>query len=128
MWSTSPSNPFLKAFAAIPVSPRIAAHSIIAVEGDGPVETGDDGVVSYQSAHIPEARSELVVRSGHSVQSDPHTVTEVRRILLLHLAKACLKGCKPVTATRRRPVGHDAAQFQESGGIPDEQPSAQVSR
>jgi pimeloyl-ACP methyl ester carboxylesterase len=95
LWSMSPSNPLLQAFAAIPVSPRITAHSIIAVEGDGPVATGDDGVVSYQSAHISEAASELVVRSGHSVQSDPQTVREVRRILLLHLAEACPRGCTP---------------------------------
>jgi pimeloyl-ACP methyl ester carboxylesterase len=88
IWDMSPANPFLQAFASISVSSRIAAHSIIAVEGDGPVEAGDDGIVSYQSAHIPEAASELVVRSGHSVQSDPHTVDEVRRILLLHLAEA----------------------------------------
>jgi hypothetical protein len=89
----SPNNPTLSALAAIPVSAKIAAHSIIAVLGDGPVETGDDGVVSYESAHIPEAQSELVVRSGHSVQDDPHTVAEVRRILLLHLAGACPTGC-----------------------------------
>jgi hypothetical protein len=94
VWSMTPDNPALKALAATPVSPKVAAHSIIAVEGDGPVETGDDGVVSYKSAHIPEAKSELVVRSGHSVQSN-NTVAEVRRILLLHLAEACPKGCAP---------------------------------
>jgi pimeloyl-ACP methyl ester carboxylesterase len=88
LWSMSPSNPTLAALAETPVSPKISAHSIIAVEGDGPAESGDDGVVSYQSAHIPEAESELVVRSGHSVQADPRTVAEVRRILLLHLAQA----------------------------------------
>jgi len=91
----SPSNPLLQAFAAIPESPRVAAHSIIAVEGNGPIETGDDGVVSYQSAHIAEAESELVVPSGHSVQSDPRTVNEVRRIPWLHLAQACPRGCLP---------------------------------
>jgi pimeloyl-ACP methyl ester carboxylesterase len=93
LFSMSPGNPLLQTFAAIPVSPGVAAHSIIAVEGDGPIETGDDGVVSYQSAHIPEAVSELVVRSGHSMQSDPRTVNEVRRILLVHLALACPHGC-----------------------------------
>jgi pimeloyl-ACP methyl ester carboxylesterase len=97
VWSMTPDNPALQALASIPVSPNVAAHSIIAVEGDGPVETGDDGVVSYQSAHIPEAKSELVVRSGHSVQSNPHTVAEVRRILLQHLAEACPQGCTPST-------------------------------
>jgi hypothetical protein len=94
----TPDNPAVAALAAIPVSPQIAAHSIIAVQGDGPVETGDDGVVDYKSAHIPEARSELIVRSGHSMQDNPHTVAEVRRILLLHLAENCPRGCTPVTA------------------------------
>jgi pimeloyl-ACP methyl ester carboxylesterase len=107
LWSMSPSNPLLQALATIPVSPKIAAHSIIAVEGNGPVETGDDGVVSYQSAHIPEAESELVVRSGHSVQSNPRTVAEVRRILLLHLAEACPQGCAPPAVTRP-PVAYPA--------------------
>src|SRR5215470_16820934 len=104
VWSMTPANPLLQAFAAIPVSPHIAAHSIIAVQGDGPVETGDDGVVTYQSAHIPEAVSELVVRAGHSVQSDPQTVSEVRRILLLHLAEACPQSCVPVTTRGRQPL------------------------
>jgi pimeloyl-ACP methyl ester carboxylesterase len=98
VWSMTPDNPGLRALAAIPVSPNVAAHSIIAVQGDGPVETGDDGVVTYKSAHIDEARSELIVRSDHSVQSNPHTVAEVRRILLLHLAEACPHGCAPAPA------------------------------
>jgi hypothetical protein len=98
VWSMTPGNPGLQAFAKIPVSPDVEAHSIIAVQGDGPVESGDDGVVTYQSAHIDEAKSELVVRSGHSVQSNPHTVAEVQRILLEHLARACPKGCQPAAA------------------------------
>ena len=96
VWSMSPDNPALQTFAAIPIAPNVAAHSIIAVQGDGPIETGDDGVVTYQSAHIDGVQSELVVRSGHSVQSNPNTVAEVRRILLLHLAQACPRGCDAV--------------------------------
>jgi pimeloyl-ACP methyl ester carboxylesterase len=89
IWSMTPDNPLLQALAAIPIAPGITAHSIIAVQGDGPVETGTDGVVSYQSAHLDGVASELVIRAGHSVQSDPHAVAEVRRILLLHLAETC---------------------------------------
>jgi hypothetical protein len=88
----TPGNPVVDALAAIPIAPGISAHSIIAVQGNGPVETGDDGVVTYQSAHISGVDSELVVRSGHSVQSNPHTVAEVRRILLQDLARACSEG------------------------------------
>ena len=56
------------------------------MEGDGPKEKGDDGVVAYQSAHFDEAMSELVVRWNHSVQGHPAAIEEVRRILLEHAA------------------------------------------
>lgn len=82
----NPNNPGLKILAAIPIPPQIPAHSIIAVKGDGPKEEGDDGVVTYQSAHIEEAISEKVVRWNHSCQGQPEVIEEVRRILLEHLA------------------------------------------
>ena len=103
VWGMTPSNPILQVFAAIPMSPNVAVNSIIAVQGNGPIETGSDGVVTYKSAHIGGVESELVVRSGHSVQSNPNTVAEVRRILLLHLAKTCPHGCSPVSTTGARP-------------------------
>ena len=64
----SPRNPFIKTLSIIPIDPGVAAHSIIPVKGTGPVETGDDGVVKYESAHIDGVKSELVVRWEHSVQ------------------------------------------------------------
>ena len=68
------------------MAPSIKAHSIIAVEGDGPPEELNDGVVAYSSAHIEPVESELVVRpSSHSCQGNPHTIEEVRRILRLHV-------------------------------------------
>jgi pimeloyl-ACP methyl ester carboxylesterase len=82
----SPNNPALKILETIPVTPRIKAHSIIGVEGDGPKEEGDDGVVTYRSAHIDEAVSELVVRWSHSSQGQPEVIEEIRRILYEHLA------------------------------------------
>jgi hypothetical protein len=80
----SPRNPFIKGLQRVPIAPSIAAHSIISVKGTGPFEDGDDGVVEYRSAHIDGVESELVVRSPHSCQGDPHTMEEVRRILRLH--------------------------------------------
>jgi pimeloyl-ACP methyl ester carboxylesterase len=82
----NPNNPGLKTLAAIPVASHIPAHSIIAVDGDGPKEEGDDGVVAYQSAHIDEAISEKVVNWNHSCQGQPEVIEEVRRILLEHTA------------------------------------------
>ena len=82
----NPNNPFLQVLASIPVKPGIPAHSIIAVEGDGPKEEGNDGVVAYKSAHIDEAISEFVVRWNHSCQGQPEVIEEIKRILFEHLA------------------------------------------
>lgn len=85
----SPSQPFIKTLAALPIAPGVAAHSIIPVLGDGPLEDEVDGVVAYKSAHIAGVESEVVIHhSGHSTQSDPRTVDEVRRILLEHIGAA----------------------------------------
>ena len=73
----------------MPIVPGVSAHSIIAVKGDGPKEEGMDGVVAYSSAHLENMDSELVVRSGHSSQGNPHTIEEVRRILTLHAGQQC---------------------------------------
>ena len=80
----SPEHPFILGLQAIPTSPSVTVNSIIAVEGDGEVEGGDDGVVKYSAAHIAPVESELVVRSSHSVQGNPHAIEEVRRILRRH--------------------------------------------
>jgi hypothetical protein len=85
----TPTNRFIKTLVTIPIAPQVAAHSIITVKGDGPFEHGNDGVVEYTSAHIDGVESELVVNSGRSAQSNPRTVEEVRRILLLNANEAC---------------------------------------
>lgn len=99
VYGMTPGSPPSKTVSAIPVAPTVTAHSIIAVSGNGPVETDDDGVVEYSSANIGEAASELVIRSGHSVQSTPKAVAEVRRILLLLWQSACPLGCSTDSPT-----------------------------
>ena len=81
----TPTHPFTKTFSQLPLSPGVKSHSIIAVKGSGKLEEGNDGVVAYESAHLEGVESELVVRSGHSVQNNPQAIEEVRRILLEHL-------------------------------------------
>jgi len=79
----TPGHRFIRTLASIPVVSGVHTHSIIAVKGNGPAEQGDDGIVEYTSAHLDDVESELVVRSAHSCQDNPHTIEEVRRILLL---------------------------------------------
>jgi len=81
----SPGHPFLRALNDLSIDSRITAHSIIAVLGEGPITGKTDGVVAYESAHIEGVASEKVVRSGHSTQSHPETIEEMRRILREHI-------------------------------------------
>jgi hypothetical protein len=76
-----PDNRFIKALSEIPIANGVVAHSIIAVDDDGPSEEGGDGVVKYSSAHIDGVASEKIVRSSHSMQGNPETIQEIKRIL-----------------------------------------------
>jgi pimeloyl-ACP methyl ester carboxylesterase len=84
--SMSPKNTGLQVVADIPLAPTIKGHSIIAIKGDDQPPEGDDGVVTYESAHIDYVESEFIVRDGHSCQGHPLVIEEVRRIMLEHLA------------------------------------------
>ncbi|MFT8586722.1 esterase/lipase family protein [Acetobacter papayae] len=87
VYAMSPNSSFMRTLASIPVVPDVITHSIIPVQDDSPLSEADDGVVTYESAHIAGVRSELVVRhSSHSTQANPVTIAEVRRILLEQLA------------------------------------------
>ncbi len=82
----TPDNPLLISMSKIPLSPRVKAHSIIAINNDGNPEEGSDGVVTYASAHVDYVESEYIVQpSGHSSQWHPLSIEEVRRILHQHL-------------------------------------------
>jgi hypothetical protein len=56
---------------------------VVGVLGDGPIIEKTDGVVAYESAHIEGVASEKVIRSGHSTQSHPETIEEVRLFVFL---------------------------------------------
>ncbi len=84
IYSMAPGSAFIRALASVPVAPDVAVNSIIPTLGTGPLAERSDGVVRYASAHIEPVESELVVNSGHSTQSTPATIEEVRRILLRH--------------------------------------------
>jgi len=80
----NPNNRFIRALSELPIADGVAAHSIVGVDGSGPPAEGGDGVVKYASAHIDGVESEKIVRSGHSMQGNPETIQEVKRILMEH--------------------------------------------
>lgn len=89
--SLSPESPILPVMLASARPPWVQHHNIVGrvdrssffgrVGGDG------DGVVPFESAHLEDVHSEIVVEADHSsVHRHPLAVLEVRRILLEHLA------------------------------------------
>lgn len=83
--SMSPENPNLQMLATLPLAPGVTGHSIIAVNPGMEIESGNDGVVEYRSAHLDGMASEFIVRTEHSCQGHPFTIEEVRRILREHI-------------------------------------------
>lgn len=124
VYAMSPHSAFMRTLASIPVVPDVATHSIIPVQDDSPLNVADDGVVTYESAHIPDVRSELVVRhSSHSTQANPVTIAEVRRILLEQLA-AFRPDFHPGGDVDRRNIVRIGGSYTPVGAQPETPPAA----
>lgn len=80
-------SPLLLAILKLPMSERVTYHSVIGDQGKGDTPHSSDGVVPYWSSHLPNAKSEKIVPSGHGANEDPDGIEEIRRILRLHLLK-----------------------------------------
>jgi pimeloyl-ACP methyl ester carboxylesterase len=79
-----PDNPLLHALDNVPLNPQVRLHSIIA-DHDAPGNThGSDLIVPYESSHLPQAESELIIHGTHACTAEPLAIREVRRILLQH--------------------------------------------
>ena len=83
--SLKPDGPLMETFLKVPINKRVTYHSIIGDHEAAGRKGGTDGFVPYESSHIAGAASELILRSGHSVQHRPLAARETRRILLEHL-------------------------------------------
>ncbi|QGJ70729.1 Alpha/beta fold hydrolase [Planctomycetales bacterium 10988] len=85
--SLAPDSPILTAMLQSPLPPHVPLHNIVGItDGTLSLAENTDGVVNYQSAHMDEAVSELVVPAFHErVHRHPLAILEVRRILLIHL-------------------------------------------
>ncbi len=84
--SMTPGSASQKWVASLPFGKRVHVHSIVATNSGRAGVGESDGVVAWESAHLPEAESEIVVESGHSAQGHPEVIAEVGRILHEHLA------------------------------------------
>jgi len=82
----APTNPMLKLLESCPI--RVPYHSIVGDRGKGDTPNSSDGVVDYASSHLKGARSECIVPGPHGACELPETLTELRRILRLHLQQS----------------------------------------
>jgi hypothetical protein len=132
--SLAPDSPILPVLLAAPRPPWVRHHTIIGVVPDkgilGSVVGEGDGVVSFTSAHLEDADSEIVVSADHTtIHSHPLSVLEVHRILLAHLAEvdAEQRGRwprMPMTASAQGPAG--THWTPERAAPPLQPPSAPV--
>lgn len=77
---------FMQITAPVQIKAGLPYHLIMGqIEPNSPVLDSSDGIVPYRSSHLDGAMSERVIQGGHSIQSTPEAVLELRRILRLHL-------------------------------------------
>ncbi len=88
--SLAPESPIFPVMLRAKRAPDVKYHNIIGVLENSSLITGragqGDGVVEYESAHMDDVESELVINADHtSIHMTGKTIFEVRRILLEHL-------------------------------------------
>jgi len=86
----NPDSLFLEKVNALPLKPGIPYHSLIGDRGKGGYldrtkPESSDGIVPYWSSHMPGAKSERIIPSGHWSHLHPLGMAEIKRILMLHL-------------------------------------------
>ena len=81
----NPNSSFLKTLQEAPLDPDLALHSIIPIGNYPGPEGAHDGVVTYESAHLDVADSEILIPAEHSCQDHPRTLMAMRRILRRHI-------------------------------------------
>lgn len=92
--SLSRESPIFPVMLAAPKAPWVKYHNVLGVVPNqgvygtitNKVQKDSDGIVGYDSAHMTDVVSEIIVPADHmKVHSHPRSVLEVRRILLEHL-------------------------------------------
>ncbi len=90
--SLSPDSPVLSVMLNAERSPWVRYNNIVGVVSEkkllSRISEKGDGVVPYDSAHLDDVESEIVVDADHvHVHQHPRSILEVRRILLKHSAE-----------------------------------------
>jgi hypothetical protein len=84
----SPSSRVIQALRRIPIDPSVPHHSIVLQLKHPTTHGPGDGVVPYESSHLPSATSEVLVQGFHIQVGQPGVTDELRRVLRIHLREA----------------------------------------
>lgn len=87
--SLAPDSPIFPVMMRAKKAEGVKFHNVIGMVEErslfGKI-SGGDGVVDYNSAHLEDVESEIIVASDHMrIHTDGQTIQEVRRILMEHL-------------------------------------------
>ncbi|PVZ83458.1 hypothetical protein C9426_26390 [Serratia sp. S1B] len=84
--SLSRASNFIQLTQDIVPTAQVVYHSIMGnIQKTSNKTKTTDGIVPYSSSHLEHAESELIIWGGHSIQTTPEAVLELRRILHQHL-------------------------------------------
>jgi pimeloyl-ACP methyl ester carboxylesterase len=84
----SPSSRVIQGLRRTPIDPSVPHHSIVLQLKHHTAYERGDGLVPYESSHLPSATSEVLVPGFHVQVSQPGVTNELRRILRIHLQEA----------------------------------------
>ncbi len=77
---------FMRMTEQVKIKAGLPYHLIIGqLDPKTSITDSSDGIVPYYSSHLNGASSERLIQGGHSIQSTPEAVLELRRILREHL-------------------------------------------
>lgn len=129
--SLAPDSPLLPVLLRGELPPWVQHHNVVGlVPGNGLVSRlsgNSDGIVSFESAHLDKATSEITVPSDHmTVHRHPRATLEVRRVLLDQLAVLNQRSTALADARSYPPSGQSLSpptEFRPGGTLSSNDPS-----
>ncbi len=76
-----PTNPSLIALNKMPVRKGVKSYSVVGDMGKPILNLQTDGVVSYQSAHLPKNNTEFIIPANHDICDEKEAIQAVIKIL-----------------------------------------------
>ncbi|OYP38949.1 hypothetical protein CGZ80_01515 [Rhodopirellula sp. MGV] len=117
--SLAPESPIFPVMMRAKYAPEVKYHNIIGVLADPTLlqkKAGrGDGIVAYDSAHMNDTESELVVDAEHTkIHMTGQAIFEVRRILLEHLQEVDANDRIAVRPAETESAQNEQAQNQKA--------------